>query len=153
MTLDCAKVQSRVISFFALNYIMWLCYITWLILTVFEFWFIGEIGYAILWRSPKNCEEKEHRGIPYVPRLRPRWAPQGSGVNIVYYNFAAGQTTPHGFRLQKWIVSLSLPLNYIFLFVERFPMDLRIFWFIKNRSSRDFGRGIYFAFWKLQFVS
>ena len=70
----------------------------------------------------------------------------------MHIKLCRGEYTPR-LSVAKLNFNYISPIEYHFLFVGLFPMDLNYSDLSKDRSSRDFVRGIYLAFCKYHFVS
>ena len=96
--------------------------------------------------APQRIAKKRSIGVsPMYPLCALAELSQGSGGNIVHIKLCRGEYTPR-LSVAKLNFNCISPIEYHFLFVELFPMDLNYSDLSKDRSSRDFGRGIYLAF-------
>ena len=102
--------------------------------------------------TPQRIAKKRSIGdTPMYPVCALAELSQGSGVNIVYIKLCRGANNAPRLSVAKMKCIPISPIEFRFLYVERLPMDLRIFCFIQNRDLSDFGRGIYFVFLQISF--
>ena len=89
--------------------------------------------YAILWHSPKNCEEKEQRAVPFEP-LTALAELRKARAEISYTQSLCrgANITPHGFVCLMGKRFFSSPIEFSISFSLATPNDFEIFRFIKK---------------------